>query len=130
LADLKITSLFGLRKHPILKAKKHPAGIDLKATIGTDVLVIYPGKVIFADKLGSYGNFVSVLHVNGVSSHYAHLDQILVSIGHDVWTGQRICTVGNSGGSTGAHLHFEVRVYGEVSDPLLVFRRFGVRAEG
>ena len=130
LADVKITSSFGERRHPILKVKKHHPGLDLKALIGTEVLVIYPGKVIFAGKLGSYGNLVSVVHANGVSTHYAHLDQILVKLGSDVWTGQRIGTVGNTGGSTGAHLHFEVRVFGEVVDPLLVLRGFGVRAEG
>jgi len=113
----RMSSDFGLRKHPIKKARRHHDGIDLAAPVGAPIRAIADGQVMYADPHGGYGKYIVVRHLNGITSHYGHCDTMEVIPGHTVTAGQIIGTVGNSGASTGPHLHFEIRRDGEAQDP-------------
>jgi murein DD-endopeptidase MepM/ murein hydrolase activator NlpD len=113
----RMSSDFGLRKHPIKKARRHHDGIDLAAPVGAPIRAIADGQVMYADPHGGYGKYIVVRHLNGITSHYGHCDTMEVLPGHTVTAGQIIGTVGNSGASTGPHLHFEIRRDGEAQDP-------------
>jgi murein DD-endopeptidase MepM/ murein hydrolase activator NlpD len=113
----RMSSDFGLRKHPIKKARRHHDGIDLAAPIGAPIRAIADGQVMYADPHGGYGKYIVIRHLNGITSHYGHCDSMEVTPGHTVTAGQIIGTVGNSGASTGPHLHFEIRRDGEAQDP-------------
>ncbi|WP_396290179.1 M23 family metallopeptidase [Curtobacterium sp. KT1] len=92
-------------------------GIDFAAPIGTAVVAAMPGRVVSAGVLGGYGNQVLLQHVDGTQTRYGHLSTIGVRSGQVLSAGQRIGAVGNTGVSTGAHLHFEVIVDGVPVDP-------------
>ena len=103
----RISSRFSLnRKHPILKVRRPHYGIDYAAPKGTAVRAAASGKVIFAGSKSGYGKVVEVIHDNGLKTLYAHLHSYSVKKGQRVKNGQKIAQVGNSGLSTGAHLHF------------------------
>ena len=93
-------------------------GIDLAVGNGTPVVSAAAGTVIVAGWLGGYGNLVVVDHGNGVSTAYGHNTSVTVSVGQSVAQGQLIAYSGNTGHSTGPHLHFEVRINGSPVDPL------------
>ncbi|WP_323749738.1 M23 family metallopeptidase [Curtobacterium sp. VKM Ac-1376] len=92
-------------------------GVDFAAAIGTPVVAAMPGRVVSAGVLGGYGNQVLLQHADGTRTRYGHLSVIGVRPGQTVVAGQRIGAVGNTGVSTGAHLHFEVIVAGAPIDP-------------
>lgn len=118
-ASTRITSQFGYRIHPILKIKKLHTGIDVGAKSGTDILAANGGKVIRATYMANgYGYYIMVDHGGGIVTLYAHASKLLVSVGEVVTRGQVIAKVGSTGMSTGAHLHFEVRINGQYVDPL------------
>ena len=94
------------------------AGIDLGTPTGNDVLAADGGVVIRAGYFGGYGYCVDIDHQNGQMTRYGHLSSILVSVGDEVYEGQHIAESGNTGASTGAHLHFEIHVNGQTHDPL------------
>lgn len=123
LEDHAITSDFGIRVHPTLKRPALHAGIDLIPTTNNDyVLSVKPGKVIVARFHGNMGNTVIVRHQRGVETLYGHLDKILVKEGQDVLETTVLGTVGNTGQSTGKHLHFEVFVGSYQVDPRKVIQ--------
>ena len=93
-------------------------GIDLAVGVGTPVVAAAAGTVIVAGWLGGYGNLVVVDHGNGVSTAYGHNTSVTVGVGQSVAQGQLISYSGNTGHSTGPHLHFEVRINGAPVDPL------------
>jgi murein DD-endopeptidase MepM/ murein hydrolase activator NlpD len=93
-------------------------GIDIAAPTGTPIAAAASGTVIYSGWLGGYGNLVVIDHGGGLSSAYAHQSSIAVGTGQSVVQGQVIGYVGSTGFSTGAHLHFEVRVNGQAVDPL------------
>lgn len=113
----KITDDYGMRYHPILKTRKLHTGIDIAAPSGSSIHAADGGKVIFAGWMGAYGQAVVIDHGAGMSTLYAHQSTILVSNGQSVTKGQVIGKVGSTGWSTGAHLHFEVRVNGTPVNP-------------
>jgi murein DD-endopeptidase MepM/ murein hydrolase activator NlpD len=117
----KITSTFGSRVHPITGLIKLHAGVDIGVPIGTPVYAAKSGKVIFADYLGTAGNAVMIQHDDGMETRYYHLNKVKVESGQTVKAGEEIAESGNTGGSTGPHLHFEVRVNGEPVNPLVYF---------
>jgi len=118
-ASSRITSAFGNRLHPILKKYKLHTGIDIGAASGTDILAANSGTVITsAYNAGGYGYYLIVDHGGGIVTLYAHCSKILVKKGDVVTRGQTIAKVGSTGMSTGAHLHFEVRVNGSYVNPL------------
>jgi murein DD-endopeptidase MepM/ murein hydrolase activator NlpD len=103
-----ITSLFGWRIHPITGAQTFHSGTDLGAPIGTPVLAAYAGRVALADFLGGYGLAIMLEHNKGTQqSLYGHLSEIFVKPGEWVKQGVVIGRVGDTGLSTGPHLHFE-----------------------
>ena len=108
----KITSRFGTRW-----GRMHE-GVDFGAPTGTHVSAADGGTVTFAGWDGAYGNVIRINHGGGKTSVYAHLSKILVKKGTKVYKGQHIGNVGNTGRSTGPHLHFEIRVNGVPKNPL------------
>jgi len=94
-------------------------GIDMTAPTGTPIYAADNGRVVYAEfNSGGYGNMVQIDHGNGVTTYYAHCSELLVSEGAVVAKGDVIARVGNTGRSTGPHLHFEVRVNGTPADPM------------
>ena len=117
LDEFSITSDFGIRNHPVLKKPTLHAGIDLTSSTSDIVKSVKPGKVLVAGFHGNMGNTVLVRHERGVETLYGHLDRIFVKPGEDVTEGKPLGTVGNTGQSTGKHLHFEVLVGSYQVDP-------------
>ena len=113
-----LTSGFGLRTDPYTDQRVMHKGIDLAAANGADVIAPADGLVIYAGNRGQgYGKTVVLDHGFGVQTHYAHLSVFKVQLGEKVTRGQVIAGVGNTGRSTGAHLHYEVRFNGIPQDP-------------
>lgn len=94
------------------------AGVDLANDIGTHVMAARAGRVIWAGWRGGYGYTVMLDHGGGYVSLYGHLDDYFVERGQYVRAGQRIASMGNTGNSTGPHLHFEIQKDGEAVDPM------------
>lgn len=114
----KISSPFGLRTHPITGRTKFHTGADLKANIGTPVKASAGGVVTKASYCSGYGNYISINHAGGLKTSYAHLSKILVRPGQHVTQGQLIAYSGNSGNSTGPHLHYELSKNGKFINPM------------
>jgi murein DD-endopeptidase MepM/ murein hydrolase activator NlpD len=112
-----ITSDYGWRTHPVYGGRNFHTGIDIGAGQGTTVRSARIGKVIMTGYYGGYGLVVIVDHGSSVATMYCHLSQTYVSEGEHVATQQAIAAVGSTGYSTGPHLHFEVRVNGNHTDP-------------
>lgn len=113
-----ISSRFGYRMSPFTGSKRLHKGLDIAAATGTKVIAPADGKVVFADRDGAYGLCVEVDHGNGIKTRYAHMSKIGAKLGSVVKRGDLIGLVGNTGRSTGAHLHYEVMVNGVHTDPL------------
>ena len=107
--NLHISSSYGERYHPILNEYKHHSGIDIPAAMGDSVYAAANGKIIKAGYDSALGNYLRIQHGYGFSSIYGHLSTILVSVGDTVIIGQNIGLVGNSGRSTGSHLHYAIK---------------------
>ncbi|MEV7683709.1 M23 family metallopeptidase [Streptomyces sp. NPDC088341] len=115
-------------------AAKH-SGQDFAVPIGTPVHSVHGGTVVKAGSYGAgdgpaYGNAIVIKHANGTYSQYAHLSKIKVFVGQYVKTGQQIGLSGNTGNSTGPHLHFEIRTtpnYGSAVNPVNFLRSVGVK---
>lgn len=114
---VKISSSFGRRTDPIHGGSRFHGGMDLAATTGTPVKSAGPGVVVRAAFAGGYGNLVVIDHGDGLQTRYAHLDAFDVDVGDRVPAGARIGSVGETGRTTGPHLHFEVRRDGKAVDP-------------
>ena len=114
----RVSSGFGLRRDPFRKSMAMHAGIDFKGDTSTSVLATASGVVRRAGVEGAYGKMVEILHDNGVSTRYAHLSSVKVAAGQRVDRGDLIGKLGNTGRSTGPHLHYETRVYGKAVDPV------------
>jgi len=112
-----ITSGFGPRYHPILGYSRPHNGVDFRASYGQSIKAAQSGVVILANVWGGYGRTIIIDHGNGLSTLYAHQSSLSVSYGDRVQAGAVIGRVGTSGLSTGAHLHFEVRIGGDPVDP-------------
>ena len=113
-----ITSDFGWRIHPIYGTSRLHAGTDFGVDEGTPVHAADGGVVVEAGWISGYGYTVIIDHGNGMSTLYAHNSDVAVSLGQTVSKGQVVSYSGNTGGSTGPHLHFEVRINGEPTDPM------------
>ena len=117
LSSYRVTSRFGYRIHPIHGNTTFHYGVDLAAVQGTRVNSFAAGTVAETGYNSVYGNYVLVSHSDGFASFYGHLHKIYVKTGTKVSEGQKIAAVGNTGWSTGPHLHFEMRRNGLVLDP-------------
>lgn len=122
-----ITSLYGNRMHPILGYERYHSGVDINGTAGAPVLAADGGTVIISSyDAGGYGNYVVISHGNGRTTLYAHMSSSAVSVGAVVAQGQTIGYVGSTGLSTGPHLHFEVAINGNRTDPLGYFSGYTI----
>ena len=119
----RISSYFTKRRyHPVLHKWKAHLGIDYAARRGTPIVAAGSGRVIYAARMGSYGNLVKIRHADGYETRYAHMKSFRRGIrkGKYVKKGQTIGYVGTTGRSTGPHLHFELRKRGRAINPLRV----------
>jgi len=119
------SSNFGWRIDPFTGLNAFHEGVDFMAEEGTPVLAAAGGVVIFAGVHPQYGNMVEIDHGNDLVTRYAHTSKMLVKVGDVVLRGGRIAEVGNTGRSTGAHLHFEVRHRGVAQNPARFLRMPG-----
>lgn len=113
----KPNSGYGYRSSPISGKSEFHTGLDLKATLNTDVVASASGTVIYAGNRGGYGKCVIIDHGGGYSTLYAHNNALVVSVGQSVQKGQVISKAGTTGYSTGVHVHFEVRINGSHTNP-------------
>jgi murein DD-endopeptidase MepM/ murein hydrolase activator NlpD len=123
-----ISSGFGYRTHPIYHTVMFHAGTDLAPGCGAPIYAARGGQVVYAGWNGGYGNFILINHGGGVTTGYAHIanGKTFVRFGEQVSTGTHIADVGSTGGSTGCHLHFEVRENGKATNPVPFMRNMGI----
>ena len=112
----RVTSPYGLRRHPILGYARMHAGIDFGAPWGSPIFAVSPGVVTYAGRHGGHGNYVRLEH-GGFGTGYGHMSRIAVAAGTKVSAGQVIGYVGSTGLSTGPHLHYEVYQGGRTVNP-------------
>lgn len=115
--EIDLSSGFGVRMDPFLRAPAMHTGVDFRGNIGDPVHATAAGRVVQAGWGGGYGWMVEIDHGSGLSTRYAHLSVIEVEEGQHVRAGQVVGRVGSTGRSTGPHLHYETRVEGEPVDP-------------
>jgi len=116
--DYQLTSDFGTRLDPFTRGLSRHEGIDFVAPHGTPIHATAAGTVVLAEAAGPYGLTVEIDHGRGFSTRYAHASRIEVAKGDRVQAGDLIARLGNTGRSTGPHLHYEVRLHGEPIRPL------------
>ncbi|MBC7767573.1 MAG: peptidoglycan DD-metalloendopeptidase family protein [Phycisphaerales bacterium] len=116
----RLSSGFGMRRHPILGFSRMHRGTDFAAPTGTPILAAGDGAIVRAGPNGSYGNYVRIRHANGYETSYAHLSRFGrgMRAGVRVRQGQVIGYVGTTGRSTGPHLHYEVMLRGRQMNPM------------
>ncbi len=112
-----VTSHFGNREHPISGAVEHHNGVDISAPVGTPVRTPFPGRVLRVGEDDHSGRTVVIEHPSGFQTVFAHLGEVEVVAGQSVSEGQRVARSGNSGRSTGPHLHFALFLNGRAVDP-------------
>jgi murein DD-endopeptidase MepM/ murein hydrolase activator NlpD len=112
-----VTSDFGQRLDPYTADRVQHTGMDIAAPHGKEVIAPSDGTVVFSGLEGGYGNVIVIDHGYGIKTRYGHLAKMLVKAGDKVKRGVQIATVGNTGRSTGPHLHYEVRVNGIPQNP-------------
>ena len=112
-----VTSSYGYRKDPYTKRRAFHKGIDLGAAWGSDIVSTASGTVSFVGNYGSYGKSIFINHGNGIQTRYAHLSKIFVKKGEIVDLGKIIGKIGNTGRSTGKHLHYEIKVDDKARNP-------------
>lgn len=117
--DLKhMASGYGRRVDPVYGTMKFHEGMDFSCNVGTPVYATGNGTVVKAEWSSSYGNLVIIDHGYGYTTRYAHLSEFLVTPGQKVVRGDQIAKSGNTGKSTGPHVHYEVRLHGEAQNPV------------
>lgn len=118
----RLTSGFGYRRHPLLQTLKLHSGVDWGGPIGTPIMASGNGTIEMAGREGNYGNYVRIRHANGYKTAYAHMLRFAAGVakGVKVRQGQIIGYLGNTGMSTGPHLHYEVLVNNQFTNPLSI----------
>jgi murein DD-endopeptidase MepM/ murein hydrolase activator NlpD len=117
LDTVKVSSPFGVRRNPISKRWQRHQGIDLKGTYLDTVYATGDGVVLHSGWCGGYGRCIEIYHGWEYQSTYAHLNKVFVKEEDTICDGQPIGTVGNTGSSTGQHLHYEISLRGKKIDP-------------
>ncbi len=123
LSQYKVTDRYRMRAGSFVKKKKMHSGVDLCASKSSDVFASAAGVVTYAGRMNGYGSIVIIEHGKGISTCYAHLQKIAVRKGHYVLLGEKIGIQGNTGHSSGDHLHYEVRLSNKPVNPDIM-RRF------
>ena len=116
----RMTSRYGMRRHPVLGYRRMHAGVDFKARHGTPIVAVTDGRVTGAGRMGGCGNAVRLRHAGGIDTRYCHMSRIAVKRGASVKRGQVIGYVGSTGLSTGPHLHYEMYRGGRHVNPTSV----------
>jgi len=124
-----VSSGFGQRVDPLNHQPSMHTGVDLPAAEGTPIPAAKAGTVIFAGERGGYGKAVELQHDDGTTTLYAHTSEVLVTRGQLVPEGAPIATVGQTGRSTGPHLHLEVREGGHPIDPVRALKSYRLGVE-
>ena len=120
----RITSAYGTRKDPITRKTSMHTGIDIGASMGSEIYAANSGTVVVAGwSSKGYGNYVVIDHGGGKSTLYAHMSKIKTSKGAKVTKGSVIGLVGSTGYSTGPHLHFEILINGKHTNPMNYFNK-------
>jgi murein DD-endopeptidase MepM/ murein hydrolase activator NlpD len=114
----RVSSEFGWRISPTKNREQFHEGLDIAAPLGSPILASADGIVSFSGYKEGYGRTVILNHGHGLSSLYAHLSKCFIKAGGYVERGEKIASVGKSGETTGPHLHYEVRVQGNPTDPM------------
>ena len=117
-ANAEVLDSYGWQENPVVKQKSLHPGVDFVAAYGTNVLAVADGTVLDCSYDAAYGYILTLEHENGVQTQYAHLSEFLVNAGAEVRQGQIIAKTGDSGWTTGPHLHLGVLIDGEAVDPL------------
>jgi len=112
-----ISSYFGRRIDPFTGRPSFHPGIDFAGKLGSPVLAVASGVVVFAGRDHGYGNLVQIDHGNGYATRYGHCEKILVKVGDKIKKNQEIALMGSTGRSTGPHVHFEVLRHGKIVNP-------------
>ncbi len=116
--QMRLTSSFGMRNHPVLRKRMRHNGIDIPAATGTPIYAPADGVVGRAQRLGGYGNYAEIEHGNGIQTRFGHMSRIAVAPGQRIKQGEIVGYVGSTGRSTGPHLHYEVRIAGTPVNPI------------
>ena len=116
-SDGRITSGFGVRRHPVHGIFRQHWGIDIPAEHGANIIASDSGVVLVSEYSSGYGNYIVIDHGNGMTTLYAHMSSRSVGVGASVNKGQVIGLIGSTGVSTGPHLHFDVSINGARVDP-------------
>lgn len=122
-------SPFGTRVDPIAGLRARHEGIDFVAPVGTPIVAAADGVVVVAEYHAEFGNMVDIDHGDGLVSRYAHMSRLDVAAGRLIRRGDEIGAVGNTGRSTGPHLHFEVRMLGVAQNPAKFLKQGGNLAQ-
>lgn len=123
--DFVVASGFGFRFDPITHLSSLHEGTDFVAPLGTSIVATAPGVVLVAEFSGPYGNMVDIEHAEGFVTRYAHLQTIQVQAGQAIKAQQTVGTLGNTGRSTGPHLHYEVIFKGRALHPVKALAAWG-----
>ncbi len=128
----RISSRYGMRRHPILGYSKMHKGIDFAAPTGTPIYAAGSGKIVYRGRRGAYGNYMKIKHNSQYSTAYAHISRFNKKYkrGSRVKQGDIIAYVGSTGRSTGAHLHFEVLKNNKHINPSKVKATSGIKLKG
>ena len=118
-----LSSHFGYRNDPFTGKKTWHQGVDFAGKDGTEVIAVASGVVSWSGNRHGYGNMVEVAHGDGLLTRYAHNDENLVEVGDLIRKGETLALMGNTGRSTGPHVHFEVFKHGRAVDPSSYIRR-------
>jgi murein DD-endopeptidase MepM/ murein hydrolase activator NlpD len=120
-----LTSDFGFRRY------RHHYGVDIKVNVGDTIYATFDGMIRVNKYVSSYGNYIVVRHYNGLETVYAHLSKSLVGLNQQVKSGDPIALGGNTGHSTGPHLHFEVRYLGVCINPhdIIDFNTYAIKSD-
>ena len=118
-----LSSHFGYRNDPFTGKKTWHQGVDFAGKEGTEVIAVASGVVSWSGNRDGYGNMVEVAHGDGLLTRYAHNDENLVDVGDLIRKGEPLARMGNTGRSTGPHVHFEVFKHGRAVDPSSYIRR-------
>jgi murein DD-endopeptidase MepM/ murein hydrolase activator NlpD len=111
------SSPYGSRIHPVYGTGRFHAGCDISAPTGTEIRAAAAGTVITSGWMGGYGNTIEIDHGGGLTTLYGHCSELIAPVGTVVRKGQVVARVGSTGVSTGPHLHYEVHIGGETTDP-------------
>ena len=118
----RITSTFGWRSDPIRGGRDFHTGLDIAAPRGRSIVAAASGRVVYAGWMSGYGKTIVISHAGGMTTMYAHCSKLMAGQGESVKRGEKIALMGNTGRSTGCHLHFEVRRGGTPVNPIKLLR--------